>query len=139
MSNTKPTTNAILAEVAEERFRQDLNFPGDLVAGHVNGTEGVSEIPAQRELSAAAEREAREECEAFKDTFGVGSFNLILREEIAEANAAETPAELRKELIQVAAVAVKWVEYLDAVEAKGTGQSIADAIEAIAPVGDLNL
>jgi hypothetical protein len=37
----------------------------------------------------------------------------ILREEVAEAFAESDPAKLRAELVQVAAVAVNWVEAID--------------------------
>ncbi len=38
----------------------------------------------------------------------------LVREEVAEAFMAETPEELRAELIQVAALCVSWIETLDA-------------------------
>ena len=41
------------------------------------------------------------------------TFADILLEEVFEALATDTPEDLREELIQVAAVAVKWVEVLD--------------------------
>lgn len=37
----------------------------------------------------------------------------ILREEVFEASAEVDPAKLREELIQVAAVAMKWIEAID--------------------------
>ena len=40
----------------------------------------------------------------------------ILREEVFEAFAEDDPAKLRAELIQVAAVAVQWVEAIDRAE-----------------------
>ncbi len=39
---------------------------------------------------------------------------LILREEVFEAAAEDDPAELRAELVQVAAVALKMIDALDA-------------------------
>ena len=38
----------------------------------------------------------------------------LVREEVAEAFAESDPARLREELIQVAALAVSWVEKIDA-------------------------
>lgn len=152
----KETTATVLAEVAEERYRQDLKFPGDLVAGHVNGTGGLCDPITGADVVASAkgrEEAMRALCEEWKDRYGVGNFALILDEEVSEAFAATTVVDLRKELIQVAAVAVKWVEYLDAVEERrradaaralhefehhpqvGPGESIVRAVGAIAPVG----
>lgn len=58
---------------------------------------------------------ARAACEdAFKK--GYGSYLHILTEEVAEAGdeaRAGSSAELRKELVQVAAVCVAWIEKLD--------------------------
>lgn len=45
---------------------------------------------------------------------GIVTFRDILACEVAEAFAEEDPARLRAELIQVAAVAVQWVEAIDA-------------------------
>ena len=44
---------------------------------------------------------------------GTVTFALILAEEVAEALAETDPAKLRAELVQVAAVAVQWVEAID--------------------------
>jgi len=41
------------------------------------------------------------------------TWRLILEEEVAEALAEVDPAALRKELVQVAAVAVAWIEDID--------------------------
>jgi hypothetical protein len=42
----------------------------------------------------------------------------ILEEEVAEAAAESDPAKLRAELVQVAAVAVAWIEAIDRRAAK---------------------
>lgn len=53
----------------------------------------------------------REKCDtAFAD--GRGTYKDILREEVFEAFAEKDPEKLKQELIQVAAVAVAWVEKL---------------------------
>jgi hypothetical protein len=41
------------------------------------------------------------------------SWDTILREEVLEVRLATNRAELRAELVQVAAVAVAWIEALD--------------------------
>ena len=54
---------------------------------------------------------------AHRYTGGEGTWADILREEYFEALAETDPARLRVELIQVAAVAVAWVEAIDRAEA----------------------
>lgn len=54
----------------------------------------------------------RDRCEAAFSA-GKGTWKDILLEEVWEAMAERNPAKLRAELIQVAAVAVSWVEDLD--------------------------
>lgn len=90
----------ILAEIARERDAQDIKFPnqGDLP----DGTGG--------EHSRMVANMARWQCQ---EMGAAVTWKAILREEYAEAMAEEDPAKLRAELIQVAAVCVKWIEYLD--------------------------
>jgi hypothetical protein len=44
---------------------------------------------------------------------GTTTWKHILREEFLEAMAEEDPEQLREELVQVAAVAVAWIEAID--------------------------
>lgn len=44
---------------------------------------------------------------------GDGTWHAILHEEVAEAFAESDPARLRAELIQVAAVALRWIDAID--------------------------
>ena len=87
-------------EIVFERIRQEEKFPdqGDLP----DGTGG--------EHSRMVARMARHQCE---DMGAAVTWKAILREEYAEAMAEEETAKLRAELIQVAAVCVKWIEHLD--------------------------
>lgn len=96
---------SVLADVNRERVAQDGKWGEQ---NHRDGTGG-----AQDQTVAAL---ARQTCD---DAFaaGVGSWALILTEEYAEALAESDPAKLRAELIQVAAVAVAWVEAIDRREA----------------------
>jgi hypothetical protein len=56
--------------------------------------------------------EARRACDGdFRR--GHGSWNVILMEEVFEAIAEEEPEKLREELLQVAAVAIAWIEAID--------------------------
>lgn len=96
-----PRSAAVLEEVSHERARQDAAWGEQ---NHPNGTGVYS-------MQAAAER-SRRVCEQnFYN--GNGSWADILREEFHEALAEGEPAALRAELIQVAAVAVAWVEKID--------------------------
>ena len=91
----------VLSEVRGERARQDEKW------GEQNHPDG-SGSDLQRYL---AEQE-RDYCQrAF--AVGRGTWRDVLAEEVAEALAEADPARLRAELLQVAAVAVAWVEAID--------------------------
>lgn len=95
-------TADVLDEVATERQRQDAKFPDqkDLPDG------------TGQDHSATVARIARAACdEAAKG--GRLTWRHILCEEYAEAMAETELPKLRAELVQVAAVAVKWIEWLD--------------------------
>lgn len=112
------TTGLTLAEVREERERQDAKW------GEQNHPDGTGEHYA------TLARHHRRLCDEMfaKDR---GAWAHILREEVYEALAEDNPVKLRAELIQVAAVAVSWVEAIDRREG---GLSYAQACEdALAP------
>ncbi|WP_206326043.1 MULTISPECIES: hypothetical protein [unclassified Streptomyces] len=94
-------TPRVLAEIGYERTRQDAKF------GEQNHPDGTG----NRDQQDAAES-ARRWCQ---DSFGAGygTWSAVLAEEVAEANAERDPARLRAELVQVAAVAVAWIEAID--------------------------
>lgn len=94
------TLNAALQQVRDERQRQDAKFPNQ--TNVPDGTGGLYRRNSSNRY--------RKMCDlAFQE--GVGSFRDILLEEVYEALAEEPgSAALEAELIQVAAVAVKWVE-----------------------------
>lgn len=56
--------------------------------------------------------QARQECEQAGETGGL-SWRHVLFEEVAEALAEADPAKLRRGLVQVAAVAVQWIQAID--------------------------
>lgn len=93
--------SAVLAEVRAERARQDAKFGEQ---NHPDGTgypgsEGHADYWRQR-------------CQtAFADD--AGTWGHVLLEEVFEALAEADPAQLRTELVQVAAVAVAWAEAID--------------------------
>ncbi|MEU7904252.1 hypothetical protein [Actinoplanes sp. NPDC049118] len=91
---------AVLTEIADERRRQDERW------GPQNHPDGTGH------WYAADAALARKECEEAAET-GSLSWRHILLEEVAEATAEAGPENLRRELIQVAAVAVAWAEAID--------------------------
>lgn len=93
----------VLAEVIAERGRQDAKW-GEPV-DHPDGTGGSVAIGAALDAKANTDRAAAE---------GRVTWRHILREEVAEAFAETDPVKLRAELVQVAAVTVKWLRMLDA-------------------------
>lgn len=91
----------VALDVLEERKRQDAKWGEQ---NHPSGTGGEG-------LGVDAAR-ARARCDkAAKE--GKVTWLHILDEEVREAFAEKNPEALRAELVQVAAVAVAWVEYLD--------------------------
>ena len=90
----------VLPEIAAERSRQDEQWGEQ---NHYNGT-GPG--------FARAANHARQRCqEAAK--LGLVTYRHILEEEVWEAFSETDPTKLRAELVQVAAVAVAWIEKLD--------------------------
>lgn len=93
--------STILKEIAAERARQDTKWGEQ---NHPDGTGGIG-----RTMDAQS---ARQECQR-QFAEGDGNWLVILEEEIAEAFAETGPTKLRHELVQVAAVAVAWIEAID--------------------------
>lgn len=91
----------IVRDLANERMRQDKLWG---VQNHPNGTGMVGD--SDRADS------AKHVCQVmFRND--MGSWRDILHEEVQEAFAEHDPELLRTELIQVAAVALAWVENID--------------------------
>lgn len=111
-------TGTVLGEVRDERTHQDAKWGEQ---NHPDGTgpdiapfsDMTVATPSWCYLDAAELAElAREDCQgAF--AVGKGTYRHVLLEEVFEALAEADPACLRGELIQVAAVAVQWVEAID--------------------------
>ena len=91
----------ILPEIAAERARQDAKWGEQ---NHPDGTWMLGDLGranrARRECYNAAKR-------------GTLTYRHILDEEVQEAFAEYDPATLRAKLVQVAAVAVAWIECID--------------------------
>lgn len=91
---------AVAREVIQERVRQEAKWGEQ---NHPDGTTGVYGLTRDfyRDLCDQKHRD------------GKGTWLDILFEEFYEAAAEVDPAKLREELIQVAAVAVAWIEAID--------------------------
>jgi len=94
-------TSFVLSEVAAERNAQDEKWGQQ---NHPDGTGG--------EYRAVMAEMARLRCQDAARAGAVGWMH-ILDEEVGEAFAETDSAKLRAELVQVAAVAVAWVEAID--------------------------
>lgn len=100
LTSDKAHRRDILNEVYAERNAQDAKF-------------GLQDIPdGTNEVFTVAADRARTLCQQAFDE-GRGTYRYILEEEFWEAMAETDPDKLRAELLQVAAVCVKWCEVLD--------------------------
>lgn len=106
---------SLVAEIAEERARQDAKWGEQ---NHPNGTGDYLEI-----IEADVARMA---CEGAAEG-GYLDWLHILREEVCEAFAESDPARIRAELVQVAAVAVAWVEAIDRREVRPPADEVDGA------------
>lgn len=114
-------SNRVLGEVAGERARQDAKWGEQ---NHPNGTGDqvympkMAADPLHRVSFGTLAYAARRWTDA-EAIYGRVTYAQILLEEVGEALAEDSEARLRAELIQVAAVAVAWVEKLDRRPAMG--------------------
>lgn len=99
--NPPPAAVTVCSQVIAERARQDAKW------GEQNHPDGTGGGYRQREAI-----RLRHECDNAAE-LGTVTYAHILEEEVAEALAEEDPIALREELLQVAAVAVAWVEAID--------------------------
>ncbi|MGZ3687336.1 MAG: hypothetical protein ACXWPM_06790 [Bdellovibrionota bacterium] len=97
----KAKVNAVLEEVFFERRRQHAKW------GEQNPPDGTGSPDQQIRARVAKKRCDRE----FKN--GTGTWVDIMTEEVLEAFGEWDSGRIRAELIQVAAVAVQWVEAID--------------------------
>lgn len=93
-------TFLVLSDVADERQNQIKQWGIQSLA---DGTGG--------EWKPAADEAKRINAERFDA--GVGTWGDVLLEEVFESMAESDPARLRAELVQVAEVAVAWIEDID--------------------------
>lgn len=90
-----------MQEVWKERDRQEVKWGEQ---NHPDGTGGPVLRMKADEAQVMCDEAAKQH---------VMRWRYILEEEVAEAMAESDPALLRAELVQVAAVAVSWIEALD--------------------------
>lgn len=93
-------TRHVLGQVAAERKRQDAKFPDQTLP---DGTGEEYRVLANV---------ARAACDFAAET-GELTWAHILTEEFYESLAEEDEAKLRAELVQVSAVACRWIEDID--------------------------
>lgn len=93
-------TRMVLGQVAAERKRQDRKFP-DQTLPDGTGERFVGRANLNRATCDLA------------DATGELTWTHILEEEVAEALAETDETLLRAELLQVASVAVRWIEDID--------------------------
>lgn len=91
----------VLSEVIEERQRQIARWGWQR---HPDGTGDPADLTARDKLQRLCDEATIRGTLTWRD---------ILAEEVAEAFAETNVDRLREELIQVAAVAVQWIEALD--------------------------
>ncbi len=96
----------VVSDLIAERYRQDCKW-GPIGAKDLAMPDGTG-APVQQDEAA----QARRHCDA-EHARGEGTWQSILAEEVAEAFAESDPTKLRSELVQVAAVAAKWIEAID--------------------------
>jgi hypothetical protein len=119
-------TVTVLADVRAERARQYARHGSNSTLSDGTGPEVPwmgnvadfyqSRLAAVRRFPGAGEIEThlRNDYEAHEARTGKPTWMHLVREEVAEVFAENDPQRLRAELIQVAALAVSWVEKLDA-------------------------
>jgi malonyl CoA-acyl carrier protein transacylase len=96
-------TIGVLGEVERERLRQDELW------GEQNWSDGEDAFrPAYAEVA-----QMFQELNPYRAADGTLTWSHILGEEVAEAVAESDVVKLREELVQVAAVAVAWIECID--------------------------
>ncbi|MDR2896009.1 MAG: hypothetical protein LBV30_05105 [Propionibacteriaceae bacterium] len=107
----------VLAEVDDERDRQHSRWGDQSQLPDGTGPDELHHVSYPCDESVGwtyhdwrGDRQSEAEYLAARGTL---TFAAILQEEVAEALAESDPGRLRAELIQVAAVAVQWVEAID--------------------------
>jgi hypothetical protein len=99
----RTATREILAEIAAERAAQDAKW-GEQHHADGTGRDGDADMALLDRAKCKANGPDGDHDDNWRD---------ILQEEVSEAFAETDPVLLRAELVQVAAVAVNWIESID--------------------------
>lgn len=104
------TTKQVLEDVRVERSFQYQKYGDNRENEWGNGPETRWLQPFSHQSAVVIEEGFREDYDQWEEQGAEPTWVHLVREEVAEAFRAETPEELERELIQVAALAVSWVE-----------------------------
>ena len=115
LSTGERDLSPVLVEVWEERDRQDARW-GEQSHDDDTGPDRRIVSTSGPDNAELADR-ARARCDRMHRK-GEGTWEQILTEEVLEAYATDSEERLRAELVQVAAVAVAWIEAIDRREAR---------------------
>ena len=114
MTAVKLIPQSLLDDIERERHRQESKFPGQVLpATYVQRWSGEyfdGALVATRDCGLPRERQAKEQCDYDPD------WAKVLVEEVSEAVSAAGRGDAnhtREELIQVAAVAIRWIGAID--------------------------
>lgn len=107
-------TTEVLLQVREERARQFAQYGDNSDLEDGTGPLKPWLSPLRQSAAYEIERELRKEYLNHEAAHGKPTWMHLIREEVAEAFMEDDPARLRAELLQVAALAVSWIEKLDA-------------------------
>lgn len=105
-------TLGILAEVRAERARQFEEYGSN--EDLKDGTGGDWLAPVTSLGADRIEELLRQDYEDYEDSKQTITWMHLVREEVAEAFDETDPERLRKEVLQIAALCVSWVEKIDA-------------------------
>lgn len=135
MAEIPTGTGYALGAIADERARQtakwgEQNLPDGTGASQkwMHPYSTVTAENAARLLRTITQEAARK---------GTCTWRDVLLEEVAEAFKESDPAKLREELVQVAAVAVQWIEHLDRTADGVQSMTVPDADPDTAYTGRL--
>ena len=116
MTTVKLIPQSLLDDIERERHRQEQKFPGQVLpASPAQLWPHFDELRAARHLEIPSEARAKQLCDTAAKR-GHLTHGEVLSEEHSEAQAAaarKDPVALREELVQVAAVAIRWIQAID--------------------------
>lgn len=105
-------TSLVLEQVREERSRQVASYGPNEDICDGTGPDTRWLLPLSHVRASDAQADFRTDYEMYEEETGAPTWVHLVREEISEAFEETNPERLAKELIQVAALCVSWVEKL---------------------------